>query len=150
MSFILFKLRSVLDLCSFFKNAAQQFTCQLHKQKKKKKKKKEEAESDPIMATNSEVEETKKQQEKCQWVRKWKRELNELQEYWEICNIFLNASLAWNGASHTEYLESRISDAGRGFFFIWSFDDWRMDLQRQSQGIMHSATTTLRRLQTLG
>ena len=101
------------------------------------------------MATDLEVKETEKQQEKCQWVRKWKRELNELQEYRESRNIFLNALPAQNGGSHTGYLESHISNTGRSFFFIWSFDDWKMDLQRQSQGVRHSASTVHRRLQML-
>ena len=33
------------------------------------------------------------------------------------------------------YLESRILDAGLGFFFIKSFKEWQIELQKQSQGI---------------
>ena len=40
------------------------------KSKKKKKKKKKEPKSEPIVATDSEAEETEERQEKCQWVRK--------------------------------------------------------------------------------
>ena len=39
---------------------------------KKKKKKKKKVKSDPIMITDSKVEETEVQQESCQQVRKWK------------------------------------------------------------------------------
>ena len=101
------------------------------------------------MATDSEVEETEEQQEKHQWVRKWKQKLHELQEYHESHNIFLNALPGWNGGSHMGYLESRIHDAGPGFFFIRSIEDWRMELQKQSQGVVYSASTARHRLKTL-
>ena len=44
------------------------------KSKKKKKRKKKEPKSEPTVATDSETEETKEQQKKCQRVRKWKAE----------------------------------------------------------------------------
>ena len=119
------------------------------KHKEKKKKKKKEVKRDPTMATNSEVEETEEQQEKHQWARKWKRELHELQEYHESCNIFLNTLPERNRGSHMGYLESCIHDAGSGFFFIRLIEAWRMELQKQSQGIGHSATTAHHRLQML-
>ena len=112
-----------------------------HKQKKKKKKKK--ANSKPIKVTNSEVEETEEEQEKCQWAKKWKQELEQLQLYQESHNIFLNALPSQNGGSHMGYLESHIQDTGTGYFFMWSFEDWKMDLQKQSQGLGHSTTTWL-------
>ena len=60
------------------------------KSKKKKKKKKKDPKSEPIIATDLEAEETEEWQEKCQWVRKWKEELKELQDYRESHNIFLH------------------------------------------------------------
>ena len=117
-----------------------------HKEKKKKKKKKKEVKSEPTVATDSEVDETKEQQEKHQWVRKWKRELQELQVYRESHNIFLNALPEQNGGSHMGYLESHFHGTSLGFFFIQSIEEWRTELQKQSQGIRHSASTVCRRL----
>ena len=101
------------------------------------------------MATDSEAEETEERQEKCQQVRKWKQELKELQEYHESHNIFLHTVPEWNGGSHMGYLESCILDAGPGFFFIRSFKEWWIELQKQSQGVRHSASSACHRLQTL-
>ena len=117
--------------------------------KKKKMKKKKEPKSEPTMATDSEAEETEERQEKCQRVRKWKQELKELQEYRESHNIFLHRVPERGSGSHTGYLESRILDAGPGFFFIRSFKEWWIELQKQSQGVGHSASSTRHRLQTL-
>ena len=47
------------------------------------------------------------------------------------------------------YLESRILDSSPGFFFIRSFKEWWIELQKQSQGIGHSASSVHRRLQML-
>ena len=47
------------------------------------------------------------------------------------------------------YLESHILDTGPGFFFIRSFKEWRIELQKQSQGIGHSVSSAHRRLQML-
>ena len=100
------------------------------KSKKKKKKKKKEPRSEPTMATDLEAEETEERQEKCQWARKWKEEMKELQEYHESRNIFLHNLLEWGGGSHTGYLESRLLDAGTGYFFSKSFKTWRVELQK--------------------
>ena len=81
--------------------------------------------------------------------RKWKQELKELQEYCESHNIFLHTVPEWGSGSHMGYLESSILDAGAGFLFIKSFKEWWIELQKQSQGIGHSASTMHRRLQTL-
>ena len=118
------------------------------KAEKKKKKKKKKVKSDPIVVTNSKVEETEVQQESRQWVRKWKQELMVQKDYWESHNIFLTALPEWNRGSHTGYLES-VLDANPGHFFIRSINDWRLELQKQSQGIRHSVATTCRRLNTL-
>ena len=83
------------------------------------------------MATDSEAEETEEWQEKCQWSRKWKEELKELQDYCESHNIFLHNLPEWGGGSHTGYLESHILDASASFF-IKSFKAWRVELQKQS------------------
>ena len=101
------------------------------------------------MATNSEAEETEEKQEKCQWVRKWKQELKELQEYHESFNIFLHTLLEWGSGSHMGYLESCILDASPSFFFIRSFKEWRYELQKQSQGVRHSVSSASHRLQML-
>ena len=100
------------------------------------------------MATDSEAEETEEQQEKHQWVRKWKEELKELQDYHESRNIFLHNLPEWGGGSHMGYLESRILDTSAGFF-IKSFKAWWVELQKQSQGIRHSAISACHKLQTL-
>ena len=47
------------------------------------------------------------------------------------------------------YLESRIQDTGPGFFFIKSIKEWQVELQKQSQGVGHSASSAHRRLKTL-
>ena len=47
------------------------------------------------------------------------------------------------------YLQSCIHDAGPSFFFIWSIENWRMELQKQNQGVWHSVSTTHCRLKTL-
>ena len=101
------------------------------------------------MATDSEAEETEERQEKCQWVRKWKEELKELQDYHESRNIFFHNLPEWGGGSHMGYLESCILDAGAGFYFIKSFKAWQVELQKHSQGIGHSAISACRKLQTL-
>ena len=106
------------------------------KNKQKKKKKKKKAKSDPIMVSDSEVEETEEQQEKCQWAKKWAREMEELQLYRESHNIFLHDLLARNGGSHMGYLEGHIQDTGEGYFFIRSINDWMNELQKQSQGVI--------------
>ena len=116
------------------------------KNKKKKKKKKKEPKNEPTMATDLE-EETEERQEKCQWARKWKEELKELQDYCE--NIFLHTVLERGGHRHTGYLESCILDADPSFFFIKSFKAWWVELQKQSQGIGHSASSMHRKLKTL-
>ena len=118
------------------------------KSKKKKKRKKKEPKSEPTVATYLETEETEEQQEKRQRVRKWKAELKELQDYHESCNIFLHNLLEQGGCSHMGYLESRISEPSASFF-IKSFKAWWVQLQKQSQGIGHSAISVCCKLQTL-
>ena len=100
------------------------------------------------MATDSEAEETEEQQEKCQQVRKWKAELQKLQNYHESHNIFLHNLPEQGSGSHTGYLKSWISDAIASFF-IKSFKAWWVELQKQSQGIGHSAISAHRKLQML-
>ena len=100
------------------------------------------------MATDSETEETEEQQEKCQQVRKWKAELQVLEDYHESHNIFLHNLPEQGGCSHMGYLESRISERGAGFF-IKSFKTWWLELEKQSQGIGHSAMSARCKLQTL-
>ena len=100
------------------------------------------------MATDSETEETEEQQEKRQWARKWKAELQVLKDYRESHNIFLHNLPEWGGGSHIGYLESQISEPGTGFF-IKSFKTWRLELEKQSQGIGHSAMSVHCKLQTL-
>ena len=119
------------------------------KSKKKKKKKKKEPKSEPTVATDLEAEETEERQEKCQWARKWKQELKELQEYHESHNIFLHTVPEQGGGSHMGYLESHILDAGPGFFFIKTFQAWWVDLQKQNQHIWHCASSTFCRLVAL-
>ena len=119
-----------------------------HDRAEKSKKKKKEPKSEPTVATDSEAEETKERQEKCQRVRKWKEELKELQDYHESCNIFLHNLPEQGGGSHTGYLESHILDASASFF-IKSFKAWQVELQKQSQGIGHSAISACGKLQTL-
>ena len=118
------------------------------KSKKKKKRKKKEPKSEPMVATDSESEETEEQQEKCQRARKWKAELQALKDYCESCNIFLHNLPEWGSCSHMGYLESRISEPGTGFF-IKSFKTWWLELEKQSQGIGHSAMSAHHKLQKL-
>ena len=82
-------------------------------------------------------------------MRKWKRELQELQEYRESCNIFPHALPEQNRGSHMGYLESRIQDTGSGFFFINLIKEWRMELQKQNQSIRHSVSSVCHKLKTL-
>ena len=100
------------------------------------------------MATDLETEETEEQQEKCQRARKWKAELQVLKDYRESCNIFLHNLPERGSSSHTGYLESCISEPGAGFF-IKSFKMWQLELEKQSQGIGHSAMSARLKLQTL-
>ena len=72
-----------------------------------------------------------------------------LQLYYESHNIFLKALSARNGGSHVGYLETHLQDAGPSFFFIRSFEDWREELQKQSQGLGHSSVKLCCRLQML-
>ena len=57
--------------------------------------------------------------------------------------------LEWEKVWALYDLECRILDAGPGFFFIKSFKEWWIELQKQSQGIGHSASSARHRLQTL-
>ena len=98
------------------------------------------------MATDLE-EETEERQEKCQGARKWKEELKEMQDYRE--NIFLHMVPEQGGHRHTGYLEFCILDADPGSFFIKSFKAWWVELQKQSQGIRHSASSMHRKLKML-
>ena len=100
------------------------------------------------MATDSETEENEEQQEKRQWVRKWKAELQVLKDYRKSHNIFLHNLPEQGGGSHMGYLESCISEPGAGFF-IKSFKTWQLELEKQSQGIGHSAMSVRHKLQTL-
>ena len=118
------------------------------KSKKKKKRKKKEPKSEPTMATDLKAEETEERQEKCQRARKWKAELKALQDYHESCNIFLHNLPERGGGSHMGYLQSHILDTSAGFF-IKSFKAWEVELQKQSQGIGHSAISARHKLQML-
>ena len=100
------------------------------------------------MATDLETEETEEHQEKCQRARKWKVELQVLKDYRESHNIFLHNLLELGGCSHMGYLESCISEPGAGFF-IKSFKTWQLELEKQSQGIGHSAMSACHKLQML-
>ena len=118
------------------------------KSKKKKKRKKKESKSEPTMATDSETEETEEQQEKRQQVRKWKADLQVLKDYHESRKIFLHNLPEGGSCSHTGYLESHISEPGAGFF-IKSLKTWRVELEKQSQGIWHNVISAHHKLQTL-
>ena len=118
------------------------------KGRKKKKRKKKEPKSEPTMATDSETEETEEQQEKCQWARKWKAELQVQKDYRKSCNIFLHNLPEQGSCSHMGYLESHISESGADFF-IKAFKTWRLELEKQNQGIGHSAMSVRRKLQML-
>ena len=50
--------------------------------------------------------------------------------------------------AHMGYLESRILEPGAGFF-IKSFKTWWLELEKQSQGIRHSAMSVRHKLQML-
>ena len=100
------------------------------------------------MATDLDTEETEEQQEKCQRVRKWKAELQILKDYHKSCTIFLHNLLEQGGCSHMGYLESHISEPGAGFF-IKSFKTWWLELEKQSQGIGHSAMSAHCKLKML-
>ena len=89
------------------------------------------------------------QQKKRQRAKKWKRELEPLWLYWESHNIFLSTLPSKNGGSHMGYLETYLQDAGDSHYFIQSFSHWREELQKHSQGLSLSTTTTRWRLQTL-
>ena len=118
------------------------------KSKKKKKRKKKEPKSEPTMVTDSETEETEEQQEKCQRARKWKAELQVLKDYHESHNIFLHNLQEQGSCSHMGYLESRISEPGAGFFIKLN-KTWQLELEKQSQGIWHSAMSARHKLQKL-
>ena len=98
------------------------------------------------MASDLEVEEMEEEQEKCQWVKKWVQEMQPLRLYHESHSIFLDMLPARNGGCHVMYLETHMQDAGEGHFFIRKFSDWREELQKQSQGLSHSAATVHWRL----
>ena len=72
----------------------------------------------------------------------------ELHDYCKSHNIFLHNLVEQGSGSHMGYLESRISEPGVGFF-IKSFKAWRVELQKQSQGIGYSAISAHRKLQML-
>ena len=115
------------------------------KSKKEKKRKKKEPKGEPTVATDLETEE---QQEKRQQVRKWKAELQVLKDYHKSHNIFLHNLLEQGGCSHTGYLESHISEPVAGFF-IKLIKTWWLELEKQSQGIGHSAMSAHHKLQKL-
>ena len=94
-----------------------------NKKKKKKKKEKKERKSAATTASDSEADKTEEQQEKCQWAKKWKHELQVLVQYWESHNIFLHNLPPRGCSSHIGYLESRITEADSGFF-IKSIKAW--------------------------
>ena len=75
-------------------------------------------------------------------------ELQVLKDYCESRNIFLHNLPEQGGGSHTGYLECCISEPSTGFF-IKSFKTWRLELEKQSQGIGHSAMSVCRKLQML-
>ena len=75
-------------------------------------------------------------------------ELQALKDYCESHNIFLHNLPEWGSSSHIGYLESHISEPGTGFF-IKSFKTWQLELEKQSQGIGHSAMSACHKLQTL-
>ena len=83
---------------------------------KKKRKEKKERKSVATAASDSEADETEEQQEKCQWAKKWKHELQSLVWYRESHNIFLHNLPPQGGSSHIRYLESCITEANSGFF----------------------------------
>ena len=105
---------------------------------KKKKKEKKERKSAATAASDLEANETEEQQEKRQWAKKWKHELQALVQYRESHNIFLHNLPPWGGSSHIWYLESRITETDSGFF-IKSIKAWQHELETQSQGVGHNA-----------
>ena len=86
------------------------------------------------VASDSEADETEEQQEKCQWAKKWKHELQALVRYQESHNIFLHNLPLRGGSSHIGYLESHIMETDSSFF-IKSIKAWRHELETQSQGV---------------
>ena len=112
---------------------------------KKKKKEKKERKSVATIASNSEADETEEQQEKRQWAKKWKHKLQVLVQYRESHNIFLPNLPLRGGSSHIGYLESRIMEAGSGFF-IKSIKTWWHELETQSQGVGQNADAAWHRL----
>ena len=85
-------------------------------------------------ASDLEADETEEQQEKCQWAKKWKHELQALVRYWESHSIFLHNLPLQGGSSHIGYLESRIMETDSGFF-IKLIKAWQHALETQSQGV---------------
>ena len=71
-----------------------------------------------------------------------------LQDYHKSHNIFLHNLPERGSCSHMGYLESHILEPGAGFF-IKSIKTWWLDLEKQSQGIGHSAMSAHRKLQKL-
>ena len=97
------------------------------------------------VASDSEADETEEQQEKHQRAKKWKHKLQALIWYRESHNIFLHNLPVQGGCSHTGYLESRITEAGSGFF-IKSIKAWRRELETQTQGVGQKADAAWHRL----
>ena len=75
-------------------------------------------------------------------------ELQVLKDYRKSHNIFLHNLPERGGCSHMGYLESHISEPGTGFF-IKSIRTWQLELEKQSQGIGHSAMSARCKLQKL-
>ena len=71
-----------------------------------------------------------------------------LKDYRESHNIFLHNLPEQGSCSHMGYLESCISEPGAGFF-IKSIKTWWLELEKQSQGIGHSAMSARCKLQKL-
>ena len=97
------------------------------------------------VASDSEADQTEEQQEKCQWVKKFKHELQGLVWYRESHNIFLHNLPVQGSSSHIGYLESRITEASSGFF-IRSIKAWWNELETQSQGVGQNADAAWCRL----
>ena len=96
-------------------------------------------------ASNLEADETEEQQEKHQWAKKWKHELQALIRYRESHNIFLHNLPLWGSSSHIRYLESCITEANSGFF-IKSIKALQHELETQSQGVGKNSNAAWRRL----
>ena len=112
---------------------------------KKKKKEKKERYSAATTASDLEADETEEQQEKCQWAKKWKHELQSLVQYRESHNIFLHNLPPQGSSSHIGYLESCITEADSGFF-IKSIKAWQHELETQSQGVGQNTDAARHRL----